>query len=277
MSVSDFPLEGPQKRKLWATLELPGKISGPAIVMAHGFLGFKDWAFFPWLSAFFAQAGFPVLRFNFSGSGMGSAKDGPFQEMENFEKDTITRQVEDLHAVVSRLEQGGLDSRLPPQKDLFIWGHSRGGGVCLLAAGQCPAVKGVATWATISRVNRYFYEARQAWRKEGFTSTESSRTGQALRYSLDFLEDAENWGKEGDIPAYLNRLEIPVLFVHGSEDASVSPDESESLAAIHPHSHLAILAGADHKFKASHPFTQPPPVLVEAAQTTVRFFTDFSS
>lgn len=274
LSPFDLLLEGPQKRQLWATLELPEKITGPAIVMAHGFLGFKDWAFFPWLSSFFAQAGFPVLRFNFSGSGMGNAKDGPFQELENFEKDTITRQVEDLHVVVSRLEQGQLNPNLPPQKDLFLWGHSRGGGVCLLAAGQCPPVKGVATWATISRVNRYFFEAKQAWRKDGYSVIESSRTGQALRYSLDFLEDAENWGKEGDVPAYLNRLGIPVLFVHGSEDKSVLPDESESLAAIHSQSRLAILAGGDHKFMASHPFTQASPVLLEAAQATVKFFSE---
>jgi len=268
----EIRVEGAHQRPLWSTLTLPEERRGPVIVMAHGFLGFKDWAFFPWLSDFFAQAGFPTLRFNFSGSGMGHYRDGAFTELEAFQRDTFSRQVEDLRVVISALNRGQAAPELPPQKEVFLWGHSRGGAVCLLTAALNPQVQGVATWATIARVNRYFYETKQAWRKDGFLPCESSRTGQTLRYSLDFLEDAEQWGKEGDVPAYLNRVEIPVFLVHGSEDTSVPPEESESLAAIHPHAQLAILAKANHKFNSSHPFTDPPGVLIEAAQKTVRFY-----
>jgi pimeloyl-ACP methyl ester carboxylesterase len=130
----------------------------------------------------------------------------------------------------------------------------------------------VACWAPIARVNRYFYETKQAWRKDGFTSITSNRTVQTLAYSTSFLDDVENWGKEGDIPTFLHHLSAPVLLLHGSEDTSVPPEESESLAAVKPETQLAILAGADHKFNCVHPFTHPTGVLVEAAQKTVRFF-----
>jgi pimeloyl-ACP methyl ester carboxylesterase len=245
---------------------------GPVIVMAHGFLGFKDWAFFPWLADFFAGHGFPALRFNFSGSGMGPQADGHFGDLKAFEGDSISKQVEDLRSVIACVAAGKLEPGLPAQKDVLLWGHSRGGAICFLAAVNEPSVRGIATWATISRVNRYLYEAKQAWRKQGFSIFESSRTGQALRYSVDFLEDVEKWGREGDVPTYLHHLKVPVFLAHGSEDTSVLPEESESLAASHPEARLAILAGADHKFKASHPFTQPPAVLVEAAQKTVEFY-----
>ena len=55
-----------------------------------------------------------------------------------------------------------------------------------------------------------------------------------MKYSTAFLDDVEKWGKDGDLPTYVHNLGIPLLFVHGSEDTSVSPEESESLAAVHP-------------------------------------------
>jgi uncharacterized protein len=272
MRIEQGVVESYKDRKLWTSLHIPSDIKGPVIVMAHGFLGFKDWAFFPWLANFFAEAGFPALRFNFSGSGMGPNTNGPFQELEAFQEDTITHQVEDLHAILADLRAGTLNPKLPAQEKLFLWGHSRGGAVCFLAAGSQPAIQGIATWATISRVNRYFYEAKQSWRKQGFAPHESSRTGQTLKYSQAFLDDAEAWGKQGDVPVFLNQLGIPLLLIHGAEDTSVPPEESESLAALNPKAHLSILAGANHKFNSSHPFTDPPPVLQEAAQGTVEFF-----
>ena len=93
-----------------------------------------------------------------------------------------------------------------------------------------------------------------------------------MRYGTAFLDDVEAWGREGDVPTFLHNLNVPVLFLHGSEDTSVPPEESESLAAVKPTSQLAILAGADHKFNCAHPFLHPTGVLVEAAQKTVRFY-----
>jgi uncharacterized protein len=272
----DFCVEVNPKQELWGTITVPEKITGPAVIMAHGFLGFKDWAFFPWLAQAFAQKGLPAIRFNFSGSGMGPQTEGPFQELEAFQTDTISKQVEDLRRIIDSLKKGNLEPDLPAQKKVFLWGHSRGGAICLLTAAHRPDVSAVATWAAISRVNRYLYEMKQAWRKDGFTLFESSRTGQSLKYSTELLEDVEKWGKEGDVPTYLHRLDIPVLLLHGSEDTSVPPEESESLAALHPQAQLAILAGANHKFNSSHPFTQPAPVLREAARRTIEFFQSLS-
>lgn len=276
MRIDDFHIPSQGDRTIWGTLTLPEDITGPAVVMAHGALGFKDWAFFPWLADFFARKGFPVIRFNFSGSGMGPQTDGPFTDLEAFQNDTISRQVEDLRTVVQAVAQGLLAPGLAAQREAFLWGHSRGGAVCLLAAGRLPQVKAAATWATISRVNRYFYEAKQAWRRNGFYAQESSRTGQVLRTSTTFLDDVEGWGKEGDVPVYFHNLAIPVLLVHGSEDTSVLPEESESLAASNPKAQLVLLAGTNHKFNASHPLTAPPPALLEAAQRTADFYGEHS-
>ncbi len=273
MPTFDFCIEAPGGRDIWGTATVPQKPKGPAILMAHGFLGFKDWAFFPWLAETFAREGFPSVRFNFSGSGMGPQVDGPFSQLEAFAADTISRQVHDLHAVIRSVTQGQFKKEgLAGTGEVLLWGHSRGGAVCLLGAVNRPEVLGVCTWASISRVNRYFYEDKKAWREKGFFAVESARTGQTLRYTPDFLDDVEKWGKAGDVPTHLHHLSVPVFLVHGSEDTSVPPEESESLAALYPKSHLAILAGANHKFNAAHPFAEAPPVLREAASRTVEFY-----
>ena len=49
--------------------------SRPAVVVLHGFKGFKDWGMFPPLSQRLAQAGFTVVSPNLSGSGVDDAGD----------------------------------------------------------------------------------------------------------------------------------------------------------------------------------------------------------
>jgi pimeloyl-ACP methyl ester carboxylesterase len=277
LKTIDFCIEGNHRREIWGVLTVPEKITGSTIVMAHGLLGFKDWAFFPWLSQFFAEAGFPTVRFNFSGSGMGPQIDGPFENLDAFQNDTISKQVEDLHSVVAAVTQGKLEPDLPAQPRVILWGHSRGGAVCLLSAANSPQIQAVATWSTIARVNRYLFEVKQTWRKQGFLGMESSRTGQLLKSSIGFLEDVEEWGKQGDVPTFLHHFKVPVLLLHGADDTSVLPDESESLAAVYPRAQLAILAGANHKFNSQHPFTKPSEILLQAAGKTLDFYRELSA
>jgi len=271
MASQDFQLDSFDGRKLWCSLHLPAVPQGAMVVMAHGLLGFKDWAFFPYVAERFAEAGFPVLRFNFSGSGMAGKSDGPFTDLKGFEDDTITRQVEDLRAVIVSAKEGRVPNLSPVEK-VFLWGHSRGGGVALLAAVRNPTVAAVATWATISRVNRYPVDVTRGWRDKGAKDFESSGTGQVLRSSVAFLNDLKKWNGLGDIPAEAFRLTVPVLLLHGQEDVSVKPGESESLAAVIPKSRLAILSGADHKFCSKHPFEGASGPLLEAVDRTIAFF-----
>jgi pimeloyl-ACP methyl ester carboxylesterase len=271
MSQREISIQSYDGRVLFGTLHTPERIQGPLVVMAHGHLGYKDWGFFPFVAESFASQGYPVLRFNFSGSGMADKVEGPFTDLKGFEADTITKQVEDLHALLSFVRAGKVPGVVTETK-VFLWGHSRGGGVALLAAVRDPSVAAVATWATVSRVNRYTVDVTSEWREKGFREFYDVRTGQTLRSSVDFLEDLEKWKGLGDVPVEAFRLKVPVLLVHGLEDTSVKPGESESLAAVVPTARLVVLPGANHAFNAYHPFFLPPPVLLEAVKTTVLFF-----
>ncbi|MCK5087881.1 MAG: alpha/beta hydrolase, partial [Melioribacteraceae bacterium] len=41
------------------------------LIYIHGFKGFKDWGFVPYIGEYFANKGFFVITFNFSHNGIG--------------------------------------------------------------------------------------------------------------------------------------------------------------------------------------------------------------
>ena len=55
---------GPLRGTVWTVGDGKGR---PAVVVCHGFKGFKDWGFFPHLAHRLANAGLTTVTFNFSG------------------------------------------------------------------------------------------------------------------------------------------------------------------------------------------------------------------
>ena len=78
----------------------------PAIVVVHGWKGFKDWGMFPPLAERLARAGFATITFNLSGSGVDDR--GEFVWPERFGHDTFTAELEDVATVVDALARGEL-------------------------------------------------------------------------------------------------------------------------------------------------------------------------
>src|SRR3954462_872551 len=103
------------------------KTSRPAVVVVHGFKGFKDWGMFPPLAERIARAGCTAVTFNLSGSGVDDA--GEFSLPEQFAHNTFTAELSDLGRVVDALMEGELG--LAPPSSLGLLGHSRGGGVAV--------------------------------------------------------------------------------------------------------------------------------------------------
>src|SRR5712691_1921649 len=78
----------------------------PAVVVLHGFKGFKDWGMFPPLAERLARAGFTAVTLNLSGSGVDDA--GEFSLPERFAHNTFTAELTDLGRAVDALAQGEL-------------------------------------------------------------------------------------------------------------------------------------------------------------------------
>src|ERR671916_2973891 len=73
----------------------------PAVLILHGFKGFKDWGMFPPLSDRLARAGFTAVSLNFSGSGVDDA--GDFTLPERFGNNTFSAELQDTSLVFDAL------------------------------------------------------------------------------------------------------------------------------------------------------------------------------
>jgi len=244
----------------------------PAVVVVHGFKGFKDWGMFPPLAERLAQAGFTAVSFNASGSGVDES--GEFVWPERFGRNTFSAELTDLATVVDALAAGQLDT-VPPAA-IGLVGHSRGGGVAILQAARDARVRALVTWAAIAHVERWTDPAELArWRERGRIDVLNARTGQVLPLYVEVLDDIQrNKAAALDIPRAAAELSVPWLLIHGTGDTSVDIAEADRLAAVaRPEAFRALrLDGAGHTFGAVHPWKGGTSELDVVFRETVGWF-----
>jgi dienelactone hydrolase len=239
----------------------------PAVLVVPGFKGFKDWGMFPPFAERLARAGLSAVSVNLSGSGVDDA--GDFTLVERFGHNTYSAELDDALQVVDALARGALGVAQP--SSIGLVGHSRGGGIGVLAATEDRRITALATWAAISSVERWSPAEQREWREAGFKEIINARTGQRLPLYPDVLDDIERHaGGRLNILGAAERLEIPWLILHGAEDESVSPLEGEALHAAAKGDrarHLPV-GGAGHTFGTVHPWRgETPPFRLVADET----------
>ena len=241
--------------------------SRPAVLVVHGFKGFKDWGMFPPFAERLARAGFTAVSPNLSGSGVDDA--GEFSLPDRFGHNTFTAELQDVGRVIDALTQGQLG--VPPPSTLGLVGHSRGGGAAVLQAARDPRVRALVTWAAISGVERWSSEERTPWRAAGRTEVRNTRTGQVLPLYTDVLDDIEQNAATLDIESAARRIGIPWLIIHGAQDESVGYREAEVLdeASSRPTTRLLRVEGGGHTFGAAHPWRSTTPQLDTVFEATL--------
>ncbi len=250
-----------------------GANDGPAIVICHGFKGFKDWGFFPFLSQQLAErTGRPAISFNFSGSGIGPDLEH-FTELDRFEQNTFSKELDDLGHVLDAAQAGSLPN-LGSIARFGLMGHSRGGASAIIRAVEDPRVVCLVTWAAIAKVDRWTAEQKQEWRRKGRIEVLNARTGQMMPLGLGLLEDVEANAERLDPLRAASSLQVPYLIVHGAADESVSVADGERLAKAAPlaSSRFEPIEAAGHTFGAAHPFPGPTPHLQQVVDLTVGWF-----
>jgi dienelactone hydrolase len=243
----------------------------PAVLVLHGFKGFKDWGMFPPFSQRLAQAGFVAVTPNLSGSGVDDA--GDFSLPERFGHNTFSSELEDVRRVADALMTGRLG--VPTPSALGLVGHSRGGGIAILQTARDSRVRALVTWAAISSVERWPAHQRSSWRAAGRTEIQNTRTGQVLPLYPDVLDDIEHNASALDIVAGAGQIRTPWLLIHGTEDESVGFAEAQLLEAAsgRPDTHLLPIEGAGHTFGAVHPWRSSTPALDAVFDATLGWLT----
>ena len=242
----------------------------PAVVVIHGFKGFKDWGMFPPLAERLAQAGLTAVSLNLSGSGVDDA--GDFSLPEHFGHNTFSAELQDVQEVIDTLFRGQLGVAEP--SSLGLLGHSRGGGSAVLQAAVDLRVNALVTWSAISRVERWPTDQRTSWRTRGYLEIQNSRTGQILPLYPDVLDDIERNAGRLDILAAAKRVNVPWLIVHGVNDESVPFQEAQSLksASKRRQTRLLPIERGTHTFGATHPWQSSTPELDAVFDETLAWF-----
>ena len=194
------------------------------VVLGHGVTGNKDRPLLIAIAEGLAAKGWPCLRFSFSGNGESEG---------DFEESTVTKEIEDLRAVLKTV---------PQEKRIAYIGHSMGGAVGVMTAARGLNIQVLVTLAGMVRtadfVKREFGDEEPG---KGFMwEDESCPLSQAyvddLQSIVDVLGDAA-------------KVMQPWLLVHGTEDDVVPISESrEAHEVARCRKDLLEIEGAGHVF-----------------------------
>jgi dienelactone hydrolase len=248
----------------------------PIIVICHGFKGFKNWAFFPVIADTLAQSGYITLTFNFSRNGIGSDLQN-FTELDMFEKNTYSHELEDLQCIIDAISTGTLGKIPLNIERIGLLGHSRGGGIAILHTKSDARIQTLVTWSAISTVERYSEDVINYWQDIGHIEIENKRTGQLMRIGIDLLNDIRKNKDNLNILAASEKIEIPSLIVHGQEDESVPVDEAQQIFDHLKTSNkeLMLIENGTHTFGARHPMGSITPELETVFDLTENWFDRF--
>jgi hypothetical protein len=169
----------------------------------------------------------------------GVAFEAPALDQGNFEKLTVSGQMQVVEKAVSRAPQ--------PGEKLVLMGSSLGGYLAALYAEQnpqwadrliliAPAFQFLDRWKS-----RFRAPELEQWKKKGWTSVYHYGSKADQRLGYQFLEDAAKYPL---VPDFHQRA----LILHGSEDPVVPYQVSYDFALAHAHSRLTL-------FKSGHELT----------------------
>ena len=203
------------------------------VVLGHGVTGNKDRPFVVALGEGLAAVGIPALRFSFSGNGTSEG---------NFTDSTISKEVEDLGAVLDHLKG----------YTVCYVGHSMGGAVGVLRASEDDRIQLLVSLAGMVHTKAFAQrEFGDVTPDEGFMWDEPD-----CPLSQAYMDDLTQINTVVDLAV---QIDVPWLLVHGDEDDVVPIEDSRDiLAKANSQTQLIRLQSANHVFS-----DESTPVMVE--------------
>ncbi len=250
----NWTLPGAQGEPIFGNSHLPAATPRGAAIIVHGFLGYKDYGFFPSIADTLAERGIAAHRFNLSHSGMTNEV-ATFARPDLFARNTWNKQIEDIEILIHALDRKEL---IGPGMPVVLIGHSRGGVASLLCAGRraVAAMKPLDAIVTISApdsTSRLSQDQLAHVAQQGFLEVTSNRTGQRLRIERAFWDEQDADPRAHDLLSLAQGIPSPTLVIHGKADPSVSPACAVRIAEAVPRSRLLMIEGADHVLNTPNP------------------------
>jgi len=274
----EFILEGESAQKpITADIKYKDNDSSkPLIILAHGFKGFKDWG--PWhiLSEKAAVDGFCFCKFNFSWNGITPAKKDEISDLEAFGHNNFSKEAEDIDRLLNYLKQPEIAEQYQiDTNQIFLIGHSRGGGISIIKTAEDNRIKKLVTWASVSDFESHLSDKEFLyWETQGVIYVKNSRTGEQFPMYYQFAEDFLNSGNRFILSKAIKDMDQPLLIIHGTEDETVNVNAAFQLKDWKKDAELLIIDKASHTFGAKHPYLENeiPKDLAKAFSKTLEFF-----
>jgi uncharacterized protein len=249
----------------------------PIAAFCHGFKGFKDWGYFPFLYKAFNPAGIAIATFNFSLNGVGKGSSTEFTQLDNFARNTVSIELQEIKMVIDWVSANADEFNLN-QNDVSLVGHSRGAAEAIVYSTGDKRIKRTIAWAPISEFGLMFRDTDlKKWEREGKILIPNARTKQEMPLNYSYWQDLKDHEQGFDIVRAASVLEKPLLLLHGANDTSVTAENSGKIYEKCTHAIYLPIQNADHTFNAGHPFEETasfPKALVDALENTIEFIID---
>lgn len=221
--------------KLQAVIHKPALKQGervPMVLLCHGFMGNKDGALENRIANLLSERGIASIRFDFNGHGQS---EGRFQDM------TVLNEIVDAKKVIEYV------SALPYVSSVAISGHSQGGVVAAMTAGELGSdkIKAVVLLAPAAVLrDDAIRGSTMGATYDPFNLGEYVELFRGLKLGAEYIRTAFT------LPIYETSAQYqgPALIIHGTGDRVVPYTYGERFHQIWPTSKLQILDRADHGF-----------------------------
>jgi dienelactone hydrolase len=251
--------------------------SKPLLIFCHGFKGFKDWGHFNLIADQFCASGMIVLKFNFTFNGGTTNEIIDFPDLQAFAENNYLKELEDIHHIIHLVKNGDI----PLDKwngEIYLLGHSRGGGMATIAAFENKNIFKVVSWAGISDCIARLPEEEELldWKLKGVKYILNGRTQQKMPMNYQFIESLLCNKKRVSIEQASKKMNKPHLIIHGSNDSAVDQKEAIVLNSWSEKSEIEIIQGANHVFGGKHPWSNEsiPEHTKIAIKRTLKFLLD---
>ncbi len=272
--VIHFTINGSKEKPISGDITYcENKTKKPIVIFLHGFKGFKNWGHFDLIASEFARQNFVFVKFNFSHNGTTIQQPNDFADLDAFGENNFSIELDDVGLVIDYIENNALKYNAN-KEEIYLIGHSRGGGIAILKTNEDSRIKKLATWASVKDVTDFFNSQNlEQWKKDDSIYTFNSRTQQnmPLKYQIyeNYIENTERL----NIPKASANIDIPWLIVHGTNDTSVPFSCAEQLNEWNKLSELFKVENGDHTFGGKHPWNEE--ILPDDAKIVVKKTIDF--
>lgn len=248
----------------------------PLIIFCHGYKGYKDWGAWNLVAERFAEEGYFFLKFNFSHNGGTPNNSIDFPDLEAFAQNNFSKELDDLEDILNFISSTNDFENELNSNAISLIAHSRASGIILIKASENHNIKNVITWAGVSDFKARFQIGSSQfndWREKGITYIENSRTKQLMPHYFQFFQDFAANEERLTIKLAVQKLNVPLLIIQGSDDTTVTELEAKMLHQWNSKSELEIIKYGDHSFGTIHPWkeNQLPKELQKVVEKSIIF------